>query len=171
MGAGILIISTVSPRSGALMVKNLIKTYFRKKSFEKYRFLTDLKNLQTRKLINYQELDDGRIRVELTKGGRRELLIYKLDEMKLAKPQHWDKKWRLVLFDIPHGQKKARDALRDKLKNLDFYPLQRSVFLTPFPCEKEIDFIGTIFNVRKYILIVYANHFEGEEKFRHYFKI
>lgn len=75
------------------------------------------------------------------------------------------------MFDIPHNHRTARDALRKKLLDLKFYPLQKSVFITPYPCEDEVDFIASIFDIRKYILILYVVYFEGEEKLKHHFNI
>lgn len=84
----------------------------------------------------------------------------------------WDKKWRLVIFDIPTYQKNAREALRHKIKEMGFYPLQKSVFITPYPCEDEIDFISSVFEIdRNNVLILEVSKFEGEEKLRNYFKI
>jgi DNA-binding transcriptional regulator PaaX len=169
--AGVLFISTISPVGGASVIKDLTKQYLRKKSFQRYKFLNDLKNLQNRKLINYQETAGGRVKITLTKNGREKLLVYKLDEMKLSKPAKWDKKWRLIMFDIPHSYKKARDAFRQKLRGLEFYPIQKSVFITPYPCEDEIDFIASLFNIRRYVLVMHVGDFEGEEKLKYHFGI
>ncbi len=50
----------------------------------------------------------------------------------------WDKKWRLILFDIPSNMEKQRQAFRRKLKYIGCYMIQKSVFVFPYPCEKEI---------------------------------
>ena len=171
LGAGVLIVSTISPMGGAKIVRELIKSYFRQKYFKKYRFLKDLKNLQNRDLLDYRELDNGQIKMTLTKNGRKQTLNYKLDEIKLQKTAKWDGRWRLVMFDIPHYKRRARDAFRMKLKSLEFYPLQRSVFITPYPCEQEIDFLASIFEVRRHVILVYGSHFEGQEKLKHHFKL
>jgi len=51
----------------------------------------------------------------------------------ITKP--WDKKWRLVVFDIPEKNRLARDALRKKLKELGFAPLQRSTWISPLAID------------------------------------
>lgn len=171
LAGGFLLLSVVSPLSGAILVKGLVKSYFRRKSFERSRFLADLKNLQKRELLDYEELPKGEIKIVLSKRGREAVLQYNLDEIKIAKPKRWDGKWRLIIFDIPHHQKIARNALREKLKQIGFYPVQKSVYLIPYECEKEIDFIASIFEVRDCVLIMEVSHFEGEEKLRNYFRI
>lgn len=171
-GAGILVISLVAPQAGAKMIQGLIKGYFRRKSFEKQRFLRDLKNLQTRKLINFRELGGSKVEITLTKAGKQKTLAYELDSLTLKKPERWDGKWRLIFFDIPQASKAARDALREKLRDLNFYQLQKSVHITPYPCEEEVDFIASVFDVRRHIILIpVPDGFEGSEKLRHHFKL
>jgi len=171
VGSGILLISLTSPLCGAKLVEMGVKSYFSKKRFEKEKFLRNLTSLQKRKLINYKKSKPGILELKITKNGREEFMRYKIDGLKLKTLPKWDKKWRIVMFDIPHGFKKARDAFREKLKGLNFYPVQKSVFITPYPCEDEIDFLASFYNIRDFILIFYADRFEGEEKMKNYFKI
>ncbi|OGY63419.1 MAG: CRISPR-associated endonuclease Cas2 [Candidatus Harrisonbacteria bacterium RIFOXYA1_FULL_48_8] len=171
MGGGFLLVSGISPLGGAQIIKGLVNDYFRKKRFERERFLRDLKRLQSRDLLDYRESPDGKIKITLTKSGRKKILSYNIDDIKLNTQKRWDGLWRMVTFDIPHHQKKARDAFRQKLRQLGFYAIQKSVFITPYECENEIDFVCSIFKIRHHILIFNIKNFEGEEKFRHYFKV
>ncbi len=43
----------------------------------------------------------------------------------------WDRKWRIAIFDIEEVNRKLRDNLRHKLKELGFGMLQKSVFISP----------------------------------------
>lgn len=162
---------TIAPAGGAQIVRDLVKGYFRKKRFEREKFLRDLKNLQERKLIDYQELPGGKVRITLTKLGKQRILEYDIDDIKLNKEKKWDGRWRMVIFDIPDYKKKYRDVFRKKLESLGFYSIQESVFIIPYECEKEIDFIGSFYNIRNHVLIFYINNFEGDEKLKSYFKI
>ena len=170
LGGGILVVSAFAPASGSKIFAGLIGDYFRKKKFQKAELLQDLRRLQKRQLVDYEESEGGNIKVVVTKKGKKESLVYNLDDMQLERKK-WDGRWRIVMFDIPHFKKKAREALRAKLKVLGFYPIQKSVFLTPYECEKEIDFICSIFEVRDHVLVLYVSSFEGEEKLKHYFKL
>jgi len=171
LGGGVVTLSLLAPQSGARLVHALVKAYIRKKQFERNIFLRDLKRLRVRTLIEYRELPDGEVKITLTKEGRREVLKYNLDTIKLDTARPWDGLWRLMMFDIPHSKKRARDALRKKLMNLRFYPVQKSVFITPYECEKEIDFLASIFDVRDHLLIFYVKKFEGEEKLKRHFNL
>lgn len=112
--------------------------------------------LKRSQLISWREISDGRVKIELTKMGRRKALEYKLHEIKIVKPRHWDRKWRIVIFDIPESYRRGRDALRGKLKELGFLQLQKSVWIHPYPCEDEIDFIAQIFGVDQYLFLAEA---------------
>lgn len=171
LGSGMLVVSLISPAAGAKLIQAGIGNYFRKKNFQRHHFLRDLKSLQERNLVDWRETPEGKVRIVITRQGREIILQYKVDEIKLQIPKRWDGKWRLVMFDVPHESKAARDALRRKLLDLKFYPLQKSVFITPYPCEDEIEFISAVFNVRPHVLILYVSRFEGEEKLKYHFGI
>lgn len=44
--------------------------------------------------------------------------------MKITK-KDWDKRWRIVVFDVPEELRKGRDVLHSKLRALGFYELQK----------------------------------------------
>lgn len=164
-GGAIVVLSLANP----VLPHYLIKAYFKNKKFQKAQFLRDLKRLQSRELVDYQELPDGQVKMTLKSNSKKIMLKYDIDTMKLGKPRSWDKKWRLIIFDIPNKKRAASGAFSGKLKDLGFYKLQKSVYLHPFPCEKEIEFITSIFNIREHILILNISDFEGEKKLKYHF--
>lgn len=50
----------------------------------------------------------------------------------------WDKKWRLVMFEIPETNRALRDKLRRNLSNLGLGILQAGVWISPQAIEEEI---------------------------------
>lgn len=74
--------------------------------------------------------------------------------------------WRIVIFDIPDRFKKAREALRKKLKDLGFIKLQESVFVLPYECENEINFIIEVFLIRSFVRFIRVKSFTNEEQVR-----
>ncbi|MBI2642133.1 MAG: CRISPR-associated endonuclease Cas2 [Candidatus Wildermuthbacteria bacterium] len=112
------------------------------------------KTLARKKFVRIREVK-GNIILEVTEEGKMWQKEYQLQdsirELKISIPKTWDKKWRLLVFDIPEQKKRAREALRDLLEHLGFYRLQDSVFIYPFPCENEVDFLTSIFEVQKYV--------------------
>lgn len=110
----------------------------------------EIRKLYRSKLVEGKENLDGSFTYVLTDKGKFKALTYYFQEMKI-KENHWDKKWRVVIFDIPENLKKARDALRWKLKQLGFHELQKSIFVFPYECKDEIDFVIEVFHLRKYV--------------------
>ena len=49
----------------------------------------------------------------------------------------WDKKWRIVIFDIEEVSRQIRERFRHKLKELGFGMLQESVFISPYDIAKD----------------------------------
>jgi hypothetical protein len=109
--------------------------------------------LKKRNLISTKE-KDGKTIIFLTEKGKKRKLQYDLNNMKMIKLKIWDKKWRLLMFDIPENKKLAREALRDKLKDLGFSQFQKSVWVYPYSCENEIDFITEYFSIGQYITLL-----------------
>ena len=167
LGGIIVVLSLANP----VLPHYLIKAYFKNKKFQKAKFLRDIKRLQSRDLIDFEELPDGQIKMVLKSNSKKIILKYDIDNMKLKKSHLWDRNWRLVVFDIPNDKRVASSAFSGKLKDLGFYRLQKSVYLCPFPCEKEVEFIASIFNIREHILILNVSNFEGDKKLKHHFKL
>lgn len=151
-------------------IAQVAKLFQAKNSKERYRFDRSLRNLQKKKLVRiYQK--DGQDVVEITRDGKRKVLSYNIDEMKLKHARKWNKEWHIIMFDIPEPKKKARLALSQKIREFGLYPLQKSVFVSPYPCKEEIDFVGEFFNVRNHLIYATAKDIEGAEKIKRHFKI
>ncbi len=87
-----------------------------------------LKRLRENGLVEL--ISDKELAVRLTDVGHSKALWVK---MKLEN-EKWDGKWRLVAWDIPEKQKKARDLLRHQLKQLGFKQFQKSVWASKKNC-------------------------------------
>lgn len=161
--SGIAMGMTKSPR-GYFKIAGNIPNEFRE--IERKKLLRAAREFYNDRLIDYKEDKDGFVKIVLTKEGQSKALKFKLDEIKIKKPIKWDKKWRMVTFDIPENKKRAREALRKKLKDLDFKELQKSVFVNPFECEDEINFVTEVFELRPFVRFVLVDSFTNEEQFR-----
>ncbi len=115
-----------------------------------------LRRLQLNGFIKIIKQANDVEKLYLNSEGKKRWLRYQLHNLKLKKSKRWDKKWRIVLFDIPEPQKKVRDALRRKLKNLGFFEFQKSVFIYPFPCKDEVNFISNFFNIEDNVFYLEA---------------
>lgn len=128
-----------------------------------------IRRLYQSQVIRCLENSDGTVMLELTSEGRKRVLRYQPEKMKIKKPAKWDGMWRLVIFDIPESLKRERMALAGMLRRLDFYPIQRSVFIHPFECKNEIDFIVEMFDLRPYVRFLIVKDIDIDIELRHRF--
>lgn len=75
------------------------------------------------------------------------------------------------IFDIPEKLKKVRDALRYHLKRLGFIELQHSVFVLPFKCRDEIEYLVEFYNVRRFVRYIEAYHIDNELDLKYKFHL
>ena len=146
--AGLVLSLTRRPDHYFRVLKKASKEW--KKINERYLRET-IKRLYQSKLIDYKEDNDGTVMLTLSEKGKSRILKYDIDKIEIKKPARWDKLWRLVVFDIPEDKNLGRKALAAKLKELGFYPMQKSVFIYPYECKDEIDFITEIFELSPYV--------------------
>ena len=129
-----------------------------------------VKRLEKQEMISMRENGD-KIAIEITEKGRKRLLEYDFENIKL-KAKRRDGKWRLIIFDIPEDKKIKRDAFRKKLIELNCIRLQDSVFASAFPCKNEIDFLCNYLQISDFVSLIVLEKFERGEKlmFRKYFQ-
>ncbi|TSD02846.1 MAG: phenylacetic acid degradation operon negative regulatory protein [Parcubacteria group bacterium Athens0714_16] len=114
---------------------------------------------------------NGKIMLEITKKGIKLVKKYNFEEIKLRKEIKWDKYWRMVMFDIPENNRSARRSLRTKLDQLGFAKYQKSVFIYPYSCRDEINFISNYFNIEEFVNYIVAKRIDNEEKFKKFFEL
>ncbi|KKP67925.1 MAG: Repressor in ring oxydation complex/ phenylacetic acid degradation pathway related protein (PaaX) [Candidatus Moranbacteria bacterium GW2011_GWE1_35_17] len=129
--------------------------------------------LAREKLVEEKVLPNGLVELTLTKKGRKEAGILTLLSgiNSFKKPKKWDKKWRIVIFDIPEDDRIFRRILRQHLRALSFFKLQQSVFVSPYPCEKVIADLTCIYSANKYVKIIIAIKIDDEKKIKKHFSI
>ena len=139
----------------------------RRKQYQKiWRSFNDLKQQGMFKFV--EEKDEYSV-YKITDRGKQKIKRVLWDELSINPPKKWDKKWRLVIFDIPEKFKMARNSLSKKLSEIGFYQCQRSVWIHPFPCLEEVEFIKDIFNIKPFVKIFIVDEMT-DGKVLYYFK-
>jgi len=133
--AGAIYIAASSPYFALNLVKNLSKIKIQKK-----KILPAFYYLKRRGLIELKR-EGHDVKIALTREGKKQAGKYQIDDLEIERPKKWDKKYRLVIFDIPAASRMVRDIFRRKLKEFGFYPLQKSVWIYPYPCKEEIELL------------------------------
>ena len=148
LGGGLTLSLTRRPDVYFRIVKGIAKEW---RKINERSLRESIRKLYRSKIVDYKENNDDTVKLVLTEAGRKKVLLYDLDKLKINRPPRWDRMWRMVVFDIPETKKPARMALVSKLKELRFYPMQKSVFIHPYECKDEIEFITEIFNLAPYV--------------------
>ncbi|MBI5457743.1 hypothetical protein HY971_03395 [Candidatus Kaiserbacteria bacterium] len=106
---------------------------------------------------------NGKKRMEITEAGRRAIA---LEEQKAAlaaqQGKRWDKRWRLVMFDIPQQRRQDRDHLRSEMRACGFLRLQDSVWVFPYDCEDLIVLLKADMRIGKDILYAIVESIEND---------
>ncbi|MBU1091836.1 hypothetical protein KKA27_03175 [Patescibacteria group bacterium] len=136
---------------------------------DKKRLLRAFNNLNKHRLVKISYNKKGEQIIKITEDGKKRILKYEYQDLKIDIPKKWDKIWRLVIFDIPEVHKKARDAMTFKLQDMGFYPLQKSVFITPYDCKDKLDFICEYFDISEFVNYFVIKKVEEDSRLRKHF--
>lgn len=113
-------------------------------------------------LVSERENADGTKTLVLTERGKKRAVVFNFSKIKIKKPPVWNGLWHIVIFDIPEKYKWARLSLRDKLLALGFFQYQKSVYIHPFACKDEVDFVVEYFEVRRFVRYGILSHITNE---------
>lgn len=129
-----------------------------------------LKNLEKKELVQLTEKGE-QVYVSLKSGWTPLILKYSLRPLLELKRKNkiWKGKWFMVTFDVPETQRNKRDYVRKFLNDIGFFPYQKSVYLFPFECKKEIQLIKKIVEGAKYISYIIADEIENEQQAKIFF--
>lgn len=157
-----------------MAIKEIAKTLMEIKhlNVEEIKIRKSLEKLEAKEIIDLDE-KDGKIFVKLKdknnltiiKYSTKALLDYKKKEKK------WNKKWFLVFFDVPEIQRNKRNYLRKFLVDIGFHQYQKSIYIFPYECEKEIILIKKIVEGAKYMKYIIADKIEDERTIKTFFKL
>jgi|SRR3989344_5183155 len=163
------LVVTTSSLAAALVIPNLLIAL--DKPLSKYLKGLDERTQQRelKRIVTYmkrQNLVSGNYNhgLQVTKKGRKRLLISEFHNIQIPSPKKWDREWRLVLYDIPESHKQGRNALTAKFQELGFRQLQRSVWIHPFPCRETIESVTVHYKIDRYISYIETSYIDNQEK-------
>jgi CRISPR/Cas system-associated endoribonuclease Cas2 len=169
---GAIAIASTSPVFIPRILPRIIKyaRYQKKKrENERKRFYDSFYKLKNQGLIE-MEYRGKQLYISLTEEGRKRCGKFQVDDLEIKKPFRWDKKWRVLIFDITEKDKIKREALRGKLKQLGLFQLQKSVWVCPYDFFKEIDILRRFFGLKdKEMKIITASEIENDREIRNFF--
>jgi hypothetical protein len=173
IGFGAVISAAIlAPKSAPLLIP-LVKKSPDYNMWKKYNISylhRTLKRLEEQKQIQVEEIHGERV-VVLSNAGKRKILHLSLETLQIERPKNWDHKWRLVLYDIPDSGKHWRDAIKSTLKTIGFYQIQKSVYIYPYSCFEQIEFIREYYSVGKQLQYMLVDQIEDDEAYKTYFDL
>ena len=128
-------------------------------------------SLYKEKLVKEKNNKDGTVSLVLSDEGKEKVITLSIDNLKIKKPKRWDGSWRIVMYDVPENYKAGRDSMRMHLKNIGFLELQKSVFVYPYDCYEQIEFLIEHHGIGKHVRLVVADFIDNEDYLIRKFKL
>jgi CRISPR-associated endonuclease Cas2 len=141
-----------------------------KNANDKGNFNASVRRLIDNSLIKFEDTSQGRF-LRLTEKGEQKLRQLENYNYQIEKPKKWDKRWRIIIFDIKEGRKGTREKLRLTLKSIGFVRLQNSVWVYPYDCEDLITLLKADFKIGKDVLYVIAEKIENDKWLKQEFNL
>lgn len=107
----------------------------------------------------------------LTKKGEERAAALQMLDLTQKPLLRWDRKWRIVIFDIWERRHVVRNRLRELLKRNGFVKIQNSVWAYPYDCEELFAFLRTYLSLGRGMLYIVADEIEGDSQLRKHFKL
>ena len=156
-----------SPKGQRRIIKGIYTAW---KDINERELKLAIKRLYESKLVSKVKNSDKTVSFVLSEGGKKIVLTYNIDKIKIQKTK-WDGKWRIVTFDIPEKLKPVREDIREYLKKFGFREFQRSTFIIPFECRKEVEYLVEFFNIRRYVRYMEVGYIDNELDIKHEFRL
>jgi len=161
--ATVVVGSFLEDRRDPIVFKEFVK-YEKWKNFKRCQFNNRLDYLLGQKLILKTPCLDGQEGIILSEKGLKKALKIKFDPHLDDFPNKWDRKWRLIVFDVDEINHHLRNIFRNILKSWGFEPIQKSVFIFPFECKKEIHLARKALQIKGCVKYMLVERLEGQEE-------
>lgn len=102
--------------------------------------------------------------VEITEKGKKRLEKMNFNKLKIPHRKIWDGNWWLVLADIPKDFRYQADLLRQKVKDMNFYLLQRTAWFYPFDPRGEIAFVSAYYGIDRFVTVLKASWIDPQDE-------
>lgn len=133
--------------------------------FDRTRFRRTVRHARDYGYIDVKE-KKNELTITLKEAGHVRALRYTVEDIHITEPAVWDKRWRMVIFDIPETMRLARNVFKDKLDEMGFAQIQKSAYVHPYPCHNEIEFMRSLYGLESYIRMGVLEKIEGDEALR-----
>jgi DNA-binding transcriptional regulator PaaX len=163
--AGLIAVSAIAP--------NMFQILGRSGALARLKFQTKgvLTRLKMKGEIEFIERD-GKRYARLTERGDASLALAR-QKISLADgtPRKWDRRYRLVMFDVPEKRKKIRERLRSQMQEVGFLRIQDSAWIYPYDCEEFVALLKADLHIGKDVLYAVIEEIENDARIRKHFRL
>ena len=128
----------------------------------KYQINDALMRLARKGLVRFVERDGQRFARLTERGERQPKLEREKAALQLRKKKRWDKRWRVIIFDIPERRRRTRGLLRITMRECGFVRLQDSVWVYPHDCEELIVLLKADLKIGNALLYMVVEKVEND---------
>lgn len=121
--------------------------------------------LRRQSLVTTQK-DADSIQLQLTVKGIHRVQRAQIEAISVQSQEPWDKRWRMVLFDIPARKAESRYILTSQLKRLGFIMVQRSMWVHPYPCFNEVAQLVQYANLQPFVTMAEISRIDDSSQRR-----
>lgn len=165
--AGIIAITMIAP--------NIFQAFPRLMGKKRYKLAfqarTAVSRLVVRGFVRFVKRN-GRKFIEITGEGARALAIeQERTRLMAARKKRWDKRYRIVMFDISQRRKPDRERVRAFIRECGFLRLQNSVWVFPYDCEELITLLKADMRIGKDVLYAVVESIENDGWIKKHFNL
>lgn len=166
MLGGVVVVAATIPNAAQLL--QFFPGYKKGAKFN-YQAKSALGRLAMKGLVTFVE-EGGKRYARITEKGER-ILQMETERKVVTKKKKWDKRWRVVIFDIPERRRNVRTRLRLFMEEYGFIRLQDSVWIYPYDCEDLIALAKANFRVGADVLYMIVERLENDKHLREHFNL
>ena len=163
--SGLLLTAMAAPNTLQLLDKTPIGKRF------KDRTRSTLSRLARDGLITFEERN-GKRYARITESGRVTLALEQQKKaLQAQRKKRWDRRYRIVIFDIAEKRRATRIQLRHAMQSAGFVRLQDSVWVYPYDCEDFAALLKADLHIGREVIYIIAESIENDGWLRETFNL
>lgn len=163
--SGLLLVAMAAPNALQLLDKTPVGKRFKDQT------RTTLSRLAREGLITFEERY-GKRYARITEKGRKVLAFEQQKKaLQAQRKKRWDRRYRIVIFDIAESRRATRRQLRQTMEAAGFVRLQDSVWVYPYDCEDFTALLKADLHIGREVIYIIAESIENDDWLREQFNL
>ncbi len=163
--SGVLLVAMVAPNAIQLLAKTPMGKRFKDQT------RTALSRLAGEGAVVFEERN-GKRYARITKKGKYMLALKQQRKaLQAREKKRWDRRYRIVIFDIAETRRSTRSRLRRGMQAAGFVRLQDSVWVYPYDCEDLMVLLKADLKIGKDVMYLIAEKIENDGWLRKVFNL